>query len=153
MSHLPSATQRKVAALLAGAYPPGLYVFGSRAYPETIRRWAEAGQYAFLYIDGAPVVDKASFFESASTALQLPAYFGHNWDAFEESIRDLSWLRAPGYLLLYDYSIYFSKRQPDQFQILLDILAGAAAFWQSRQVPFYALLRQTGLLPRKLPKL
>jgi RNAse (barnase) inhibitor barstar len=38
------------------------------------------------------ISSKEVLFEALGGQLKLPEYFGENWDAFEECIRDLSWL-------------------------------------------------------------
>jgi RNAse (barnase) inhibitor barstar len=38
------------------------------------------------------IEDKESLFRVLRQELQLPPYFGNNWDSFEECIRDLSWI-------------------------------------------------------------
>lgn len=38
------------------------------------------------------ITDKAILLSLFSHLLQFPDYFGNNWDAFEECLRDLSWL-------------------------------------------------------------
>ena len=38
------------------------------------------------------IKSKAVLLDAVSVALRLPDYFGGNWDALDECIRDLSWL-------------------------------------------------------------
>lgn len=40
-------------------------------------------------LDGRECRTAAAFFTAAQRALALPDWFGHNWDAFEESVADL----------------------------------------------------------------
>ena len=40
------------------------------------------------------VTSKRILFAAFATSLNFPVYFGENWDAFEECLRDLSWLPA-----------------------------------------------------------
>ena len=37
--------------------------------------------------------DRNSLFEALRRELQLPNYFGNNWDALSECLRDLSWIK------------------------------------------------------------
>ncbi len=37
-----------------------------------------------VWVDRAPVFDKATLLHALYQALQLPAWFGFNWDALEE---------------------------------------------------------------------
>lgn len=41
------------------------------------------------------VVSKERLFRKYAQDLKFPGYFGGNWDAFEECLRDLSWLKMP----------------------------------------------------------
>ena len=47
--------------------------------------------------------DKAALLREIAAALEFPGGFGANWDALADSLGDLSWLSAPGYLLLLDH--------------------------------------------------
>ena len=39
-------------------------------------------------------------FDAFSRALGFPDWFGRNWDALHDCLGDLSWLKAPGYVLI-----------------------------------------------------
>lgn len=45
---------------------------------------------------GRGIKSKRALLAIYSQSLQLPDYFGWNWDALEECLRDLSWLAGPG---------------------------------------------------------
>lgn len=137
---------------MAGTRAPGLYRFSSRAQANTILNdLAQAGWQGF-YLNGQAVYDKASFLHAAAAAMHFPAYFGHNWDAFEECIRDFAWVpTARGYVLLYDEVANFAGRDAQSWQTARAILAEAVAEWQARGVPLYVLLRRTWRFTPDLP--
>jgi hypothetical protein len=133
-------------------HPSGVYRLITRKRPAPILTMiTDWGWYAG-YINGKEVNDKRAFLLAAGSALAFPAYYGRNWDAFEEMVRDLDWLRAPGYVILYDYVYRFAAHQPDAWQTALSILHNACATWQAEGIPFYVLLRHNWLWNRHLPK-
>ena len=90
-------------------------------------------------------LDKAStaldaLLDEIAAALAFPATFGGNWDALADSLGDLSWLPAPGYVLLLDHSTGLRESAPDDFAILLEILDEAARTHARAGVPFWAVL-------------
>jgi hypothetical protein len=99
------------------------------------------------------VVGKSTFLVAAGQAFAFPSYYGQNWDAFEEMINDLGWIRAAGYALLYDHVYRFAANQQDAWQVALTILQNACSNWQREGVPFYVLLRHNWRWNRHLPKL
>jgi len=135
------------------ACPPGVYRFTARAQPDpilaTITDW---GWYAG-YINGRDVEDKQAFLNAAGQALAFPPYYGRNWDAFEEMVRDLSWIKAAGYVILYDEVYRFPAYHEDEWQIALSIFKDACKHWHQEGVPFYVLLRHNRRWNRELPKL
>lgn len=144
---------KKLAPVLAGSLPPGLYRFRSRAQAATIERQVEAAGWRAFHLEGAAMADKATFLQASAAALHFPAYFGANWDAFEESINDLAWAPAPGYVILFDDVAQFANQATDAWSTAYDILQGAVTQWQQNGVPMFVLLRGTGLFLRDLPQL
>jgi hypothetical protein len=84
-------------------------------------------------------------FEQFSNSMRFPAYFGGNWNALSECVRDLSWIPADRYLLV----IESADQMTDESirSELLGILARAARQWANplgrlggQGVPFNVLL-------------
>lgn len=141
-------------ALLSGTTPPGVYQWSSRAQVETIQARAKTHGWCCVHVDGRAVHDKATFLHAFARALHFPAYFGLNWDAFEECLRDLTWLApSQGTLVLYDDVAQFATQQPEVWKVALAILQEAVAFWQKQGPPFAVLLRKPGTATVNLPKL
>ena len=49
-------------------------------------------------IDGTAIGGDADLFRLLEASLRLP-YFGHNWDALNDVLRDMTWLPAKAYVL------------------------------------------------------
>lgn len=79
-----------------------------------------------------------------ASALDAPTGSGRNWDALSDQLRDLSWLPAPGYALLFDDANQLRDADEASFETLLDVLDEAAREWSSRDVPFWAFLALQG---------
>jgi len=66
---------------------------------------------------------KHDLFRALAAGLKFPAYFGDNWDALEECLRDLAWLRAKkGVVLLHEQ---VPLADDDQRQTYFQILQSA----------------------------
>jgi len=48
-------------------------------------------------LDGAQLATTDLLFNAMQAAFHLPGYFGHNWDALDECLSDLSWFPATQY--------------------------------------------------------
>jgi RNAse (barnase) inhibitor barstar len=75
-------------------------------------------------IRGEKSKSKTPFFNEVSAALQFPAYFGENWDAFEECINDLEWLPGDAYILLVSEAtqLFGNAKYKKDFRTLIEIL-------------------------------
>ena len=126
-------------ALLADPLQAGAYFIDDR----DTAAMAEAGvalDFAVARIDLAGCDDKAAVLAKLAQALDFPEWFGGNWDALADSLGDLSWLQAPGYLLLVEHAGDWRDADGGAFDTLLAILNEVAADWRERNVAFWALL-------------
>ncbi len=78
-------------ALLAGELSLALYRCSTRKRAAALIRLAERRGWRAHWLDGRAIHDKATFLSRVADALRFPAYFGHNWDAFEECLTDMLW--------------------------------------------------------------
>jgi hypothetical protein len=81
-------------------------------------------------IRGSKTTTLDGFFDEIGAALQLPAYFGENWPALDECLKDLSWLRGPAYVLIVtEADSLFRDDEFDSLPTLLKLAASAAEAW------------------------
>ena len=91
-------------------------------------------------IDLRGCAGKATLFLRLATALDFPAGSGRNWDALSDLLRDLSWLPAPGYALLFEDARDLRDADETGFDTLLEVLDEATQAWAGDEVPFWSFL-------------
>lgn len=144
---------RLAGQIVRGAIAPGIYRMPTRVRPAPLADTLSAAGWRVFVIDGKMITDKASFLRGAAEAMAFPAYAGHNWDAFEELVNDLSWTPAKGYVLVYDTTYPFAAAQPAAWQTARAILQDAVAAWERLHVPLFVLLRKNWHWNRDIPAL
>lgn len=82
------------------------------------------------------VTTKEELLSKISNALSFPSTFGYNWDALDDSLRDLSWLQVKGVLLVLEDSQELWC-QPLLSGRLLESWLCCAEDWSQRSVPFH----------------
>lgn len=97
-----------------------------------------------LRVDLEACTDKRTLLLRIGTRLDFPAGWGRNWDALSDALRDLSWLPANGYALLFGDAGDLRQASPEDFDTLLDVLSEAAASWAADNVPFWAFFELPG---------
>lgn len=128
----------QIADVLAGAVTPGIYELGDTTDASAIGDLVAQRGWHLFRLDGTGVVDKATFMTAVATACGFPEWFGNNWDALSDSLTDLSWAPASGYVLLYDQHRAYESH-PD-WPTVIEIFQTAVTFWRNRNVPFFVLL-------------
>jgi RNAse (barnase) inhibitor barstar len=123
--------------------------------PETVA-WVSqvtAADFAFWRVDLAKVRSKAGLLAAVAKALDFPDWFGHNWDALQDCLTDLSWRPAPGYAVVLENCREFAECVPADFEAALEVFVAAVDFWRERAVPFWVLIGGLADLPYSLPRL
>jgi RNAse (barnase) inhibitor barstar len=91
----------------------------------------------FFFINGMNIKDKQSFLMEFSRELQFPDYFGFNWDAFFDCMKDLSWLNTEsGLVICYENPENFRKHNSEDWEVANDILLSLIPYWRSFNINF-----------------
>lgn len=99
-------------------------------------------------VDGERCKTKAALLAEFAARLHFPEYFGHNWDAFDECIRDLDWIHATGYVIVATHAEALLVESPADYTTFVDVMNSAGEEWASPRfqdaepagVPFHVLL-------------
>ena len=117
-------------ANLSGAYRP-------TQGPKEIVRAAEAVKLAIVKLDLRGLRGKQQFLTRLAKAFHCPSYFGMNWDALSDCLRDLSWLNDHGWVLILLNGQTFAAKNHDDFTTAIDVLQTAAEYWRRHSKPFW----------------
>lgn len=82
-------------------------------------------------LDGRALVDKQGLLAALAWALEFPDYFGANWDALEECLRDMCWRDGPIALCI-DHA---DALEPDLLHTLMDVYGDVADAWSEQGRP------------------
>ncbi len=82
-------------AMLADARSAGAMLVSEDDLSD-LRNAAQRNDFLCKRIDLAGCRSKTDLLDRIARALQFPATFGRNWDAFSDCLGDLGWLRANG---------------------------------------------------------
>ncbi len=108
--------------------------------PPRLAASAARDELCVCRIDLAGCGDRDELLRRLDHTLHFPASFGHNWDALADCLRDLGWLPAWGYVLLFEHADELRRSAEVDFNILLGILDDAATFGSEHDTPWFAFL-------------
>lgn len=90
----------------------------------------DASGIAIRCLNGQDMTNLAGVFETFGRALDFPDYYGRNSAALDECLSDLSWLPAPGYVLLVAKSSSLLAHEPaSEMTWLLTLLERICEEW------------------------
>jgi hypothetical protein len=141
---------RKLSELVKDRRASGVYILAGDAGAVEVGHIAQGNGLAFFSLSGRDVRSKDTLLQEAGKACNFPDYFGHNWDAFEECVTDMSWQPAPGYLLLVDELASLREKSPGDFDTFLAVLHDAASSWASQGKAFFVLIHDPTYRNQKL---
>jgi RNAse (barnase) inhibitor barstar len=99
----------------------------------------EAG-LRYLDVDLSHADDRATLFAALRNGLELPDYFGNNFDALADVLEDRDWLGKHGIAIRLAHASHYRRTHPNEWRTLEDIFAEAATFWRDRHVAFWVVV-------------
>ncbi|MVO87476.1 hypothetical protein GPA10_22600 [Streptomyces sp. p1417] len=85
-----------------------------------------------LDLDG--VRDKPAFMDRCARALDLPAWFGRNWDALADCLKDPAWVPGGrGLLLVVTGWRGYADAAPDDWAVAQEVFADAVAYGREQE--------------------
>lgn len=89
------------------------------------------------------------FFREISSSMRFPFYFGQNWDAFDECITDLEWLKFKSIQIVFDHFEHMFTAYDDlserkkQLALLEKYLSIAYHFWEEQGIAFTVIFNES----------
>ncbi len=114
---------------------------------DSLRLQAKKTNMVWLDLPLHIVSSKPQFMALCARQLKLPSYFGGNWDALADCLRDLNWLKGSGFVLHLAGHEKFALGAPEDYETALDVLREAADFWKAKGTAFFVLVDGAKALP------
>ncbi|MGH3414164.1 MAG: barstar family protein [Marmoricola sp.] len=129
-----------LAAILAGHEEPGVHLWHTGFGVRQVRHSVEHAGWRFAWVDGLTHQDKTGFLKEVGAALSFPGWYGENFDALADCLRDVSGPDRGGTVVLWDCWGPFARGDRSAFDVAVDVLRKRAADTPS----FTVLLRGDG---------
>lgn len=131
--------------MLANAALGGIYHLPSSGV-ESLQQAAESLDFACIRIDLHESGDLAFALAELGGRLGFPPWYGANLDALNDCLTDLSWLEAPGYVLIISGADTLHA-QGEPFARVNQVFEAAIQEWRSQSIPFWVFydMRADGL--------
>ncbi len=97
-----------------------------------------------LDLDAGGLDGERELLRELARVFRFPEYFGENWDALDECLRDLEWLPARGYVLRVREAEALWRRLPVAAGKLVEVWLFSAEKWAERGVPFHLAFLWSG---------
>jgi len=90
------------------------------------------------------VGNRDELFRQLFTVLKLPDYFGYNWDALSDCLRDFHWIDQKQIVLVHDECLALDEQSLGQY---LRVLLEAVQDWKSDEEHSLSIVFPTEFLP------
>jgi RNAse (barnase) inhibitor barstar len=108
---------------------------------ELLHNLVEALGYQLFRVNGIRIKSKGDLLNDLAQVMDFPDYFGYNWDALEECLRDFEWLPSTkGYILLFTNPEDFIKKAPSDCKTFLEIIFEVSRYWAFKHIRFLLIL-------------
>lgn len=126
-------------ALLRQSRRAGVYHLPPRR-ESALRAAAADAEFAWREVPLAGVHDKAGFLHTVAQALSFPGWFGHNWDALEDCLTDLSWIEAEGFVVVLRAADEMNGAAEQDLLEALRVFNAAAEAWREEGIAFWTFV-------------
>jgi RNAse (barnase) inhibitor barstar len=109
-------------------------------HADVVETGAHEANLRYLDVDLSRAEDRAGLFSALAKGLQLPDYFGENFDALADVLEDRDWLGKHGCVIRLAHASHYRKTHPNEWRTLEDIFTEACAFWRDRHVAFWVIV-------------
>jgi RNAse (barnase) inhibitor barstar len=127
-------------ALFASYLNSGVYPRGTSCKAASVKQAAGYCKLEYFQVELKQVKDKAGLLDQVAREMDLPDYFGRNWDALNDCLTDLSWRPAAGYVVLFNDFQRFANVAPADAETARRIFDASAAYWKQKKAPFFVVL-------------
>jgi hypothetical protein len=127
-----------VGRVLLTSSPPGLYRLARGT--GVLRARVEAAGWRWYEMDGTGVTNAPAFFDGIAAAMALPDYFGKNWDALLDCLRDLGDEDLPGCVVHLSGLAPFAAESPANWESAREVFAQAVADLKASGTALYVLV-------------
>jgi len=111
----------------------------------TLTEALRAGGWTHVELDLGGVSDKPAFMDRCVRALDLPDWFGRNWDALADCLRDLSWAPpARGRLVVVSGWQEYARSAPHDWGIAQEVFTEATEHWRGGDTELQVVLALGG---------
>lgn len=96
------------------------------------------GDYKIVKIDASRIASEIDLLKVLAAGLNFPDYFGENWDALDECLRDLEWFPSErGWVLIVENSKQLWKENTELAGKLIKSWLMSAEEWSKEQKSFH----------------
>lgn len=141
--------------VLGSIAPPWLHlIVGERSLPDELA-WVlvENLSLSARVLRGRRMGTVEALFAEFAAAFQFPYYFGENWAAFDECIKDMDWFPSRGYVpLVSDAAALLAREDDSQLRVFLRVVSTAVETyaqpiargeaWDRPALPFHLVLHE-----------
>lgn len=115
-------------------------VLDYHGHADVIEAAARHAKIRYFEVDLSHAEDRATLFAALASGLQLPDFFGRNFDALADVLEDREWIGGAGCVIRLAHASHYRKTHPTEWRTLEDVLSEACTFWRDRHLPFWVLV-------------
>lgn len=101
---------------------------------------AAANGYLVYRVDLRTARSREQMLQLVGEGMELPAWYGANYDALMDCLCDLNWVPAPGYVVILENCHNLNTLAAPEFNMMIDVFAEAANAWREEDKPFWCFV-------------